>query len=167
MGSQTPFYAFPYPIGTDRVMDGDNAIQALAEKVESVLGKGTSPAARTWAAQRAINGSFGSGVWTGLISMTLTGCPVGAVVLVVSVLQISHSVVGGLMFSRLTSPGATLAPAAQPYVNSGAVNTWQHNVVLAVATVTTAAPTITQEAQTNTGTATVDVGGHMVAVRIV
>jgi hypothetical protein len=37
MGSQTPKYALPYPLGTDRVMDGDNAIQALAERVEAVL----------------------------------------------------------------------------------------------------------------------------------
>jgi len=38
MGSQTPKFAFPYPVGTDRVMDGDNAMQALAEKVESLFG---------------------------------------------------------------------------------------------------------------------------------
>lgn len=36
MGSTTPVFAFPYPVGTDRVMDGDNAIQALAEKIENV-----------------------------------------------------------------------------------------------------------------------------------
>lgn len=29
---------YPYPTGTDRVMDGDNAIQALAEKVDSAAG---------------------------------------------------------------------------------------------------------------------------------
>ena len=27
----------PYPIGTDRVMDGDNAMQAIAEKVDALL----------------------------------------------------------------------------------------------------------------------------------
>jgi hypothetical protein len=37
MGATTPKYAFPYPVGTDRVMDGDNAIQALAERVEAVM----------------------------------------------------------------------------------------------------------------------------------
>jgi microcystin-dependent protein len=37
MGSTTPVYAFPYPVGTDRVRDGDNAIEALAERVEAVL----------------------------------------------------------------------------------------------------------------------------------
>jgi hypothetical protein len=29
---------YPYPIGTDRVVDGDNAIQALATAVDTILG---------------------------------------------------------------------------------------------------------------------------------
>jgi hypothetical protein len=33
----TDKYAFPYPTGTDRVMDGDNAIAALANAVEDLL----------------------------------------------------------------------------------------------------------------------------------
>lgn len=37
MPSQTPAYKFPYPVGTDRVTDGDNAIQALAERNEAIL----------------------------------------------------------------------------------------------------------------------------------
>jgi hypothetical protein len=37
MGSTTPIYAFPYPVGTDRVMDGDNAIEALARAVEGTI----------------------------------------------------------------------------------------------------------------------------------
>ncbi len=37
MGSQTPTLAIPYPVGTDRVMDGDNAMQAMAESVESLM----------------------------------------------------------------------------------------------------------------------------------
>lgn len=36
MPSATPTYAIPYPVGTDRVMDGDNAMQAIAERVELV-----------------------------------------------------------------------------------------------------------------------------------
>ena len=44
MGSFTTLFAFPYPVGTDRVMDGDNAIQALAQKVEDQLaGAGVAP----------------------------------------------------------------------------------------------------------------------------
>jgi hypothetical protein len=34
MGGMTA-HGFPFPTGSDRVMDGDNAIQALAEKVDS------------------------------------------------------------------------------------------------------------------------------------
>jgi hypothetical protein len=36
MPSSTPKYQLPYPLGTDRVADGDNAIQALAERVEAI-----------------------------------------------------------------------------------------------------------------------------------
>src|SRR5262245_10664278 len=38
MGSQTATFKIPYPLGTDRVMDGDNAMQAIAEKVDALLG---------------------------------------------------------------------------------------------------------------------------------
>lgn len=34
MGGVTPVLGLPYPTGTDRVADGDNAIQALADKIE-------------------------------------------------------------------------------------------------------------------------------------
>lgn len=37
MSGATATFAFPYPTGTDRVMDGDNAIQALAEAIEAKL----------------------------------------------------------------------------------------------------------------------------------
>jgi hypothetical protein len=33
----TPRYGFPYPDGTERVMDGDNAIGALAQAIEDLL----------------------------------------------------------------------------------------------------------------------------------
>ena len=36
MGDTTT-HGFPYPVGTDRVMDGDNAIQALAEYTDDFL----------------------------------------------------------------------------------------------------------------------------------
>lgn len=37
MGSTTS-KGYPYPVGTDRVMDGDDAIKSLAEKVDAALG---------------------------------------------------------------------------------------------------------------------------------
>lgn len=33
----TPKLNIPYPVGTDRVMDGDNAMQAIAERVETLF----------------------------------------------------------------------------------------------------------------------------------
>lgn len=35
MSGSTPHLQIPYPTGTDRVADGDNAIQALAERIEA------------------------------------------------------------------------------------------------------------------------------------
>lgn len=37
MPSATPALALPYPLGTDRVSDGDDAIKALAERTEAIL----------------------------------------------------------------------------------------------------------------------------------
>lgn len=37
MPASTPVYGFPYPLGTDRVMDGDNAIGALALAIEALI----------------------------------------------------------------------------------------------------------------------------------
>jgi hypothetical protein len=36
MGSQTT-HGFPYPVGTDRVMDGDDAIKALAQQIDTTI----------------------------------------------------------------------------------------------------------------------------------
>lgn len=38
MASTTPKLGLPYPVGTDRLMDGDNAIQSLAETLETRFG---------------------------------------------------------------------------------------------------------------------------------
>lgn len=37
MAGTTPKYGFPYPTGTDRVADGDNAMQSLAVAIENKL----------------------------------------------------------------------------------------------------------------------------------
>lgn len=63
MGSTTPSLAIPYPVGTDRVMDGDNAMQSLAERVDLLLGGtggatgGTAPvnAPGQWQAATPVN----------------------------------------------------------------------------------------------------------------
>ena len=41
MGSVTA-KGYPYPVGTDRVSDGDNAIQALATAADTIAGAGAS-----------------------------------------------------------------------------------------------------------------------------
>lgn len=43
MPANTPIFGFPYPVGTDRVADGDDAIKALAERVEGILGGTVGP----------------------------------------------------------------------------------------------------------------------------
>lgn len=40
MGGTTPVLALPYPTGSDRVADGDNAMQALAERIEARMPRG-------------------------------------------------------------------------------------------------------------------------------
>lgn len=37
MAGVTPTYGWPYPTGTDKVVDGDNAIEALARAIETRL----------------------------------------------------------------------------------------------------------------------------------
>lgn len=37
MSATTPTWLIPYPTGTDRVADGDNAMQALAERVDTLF----------------------------------------------------------------------------------------------------------------------------------
>lgn len=38
MGGTTPIQGYPFPTGTDRVRDGDNAIEALARAVDTNMG---------------------------------------------------------------------------------------------------------------------------------
>lgn len=45
---------YPYPLGTDRVMDGDNVVQALATAVDGWLGK-------AWTATTIVNVATGGG----------------------------------------------------------------------------------------------------------
>jgi hypothetical protein len=83
MGAQTPTFAIPYPVGTDRVMDGDNAMQALAERVDLMPKQVTDPvnfhgtSAGLGAAAAIITASF-TGVVAGLYAIVYTGtftCP--------------------------------------------------------------------------------------------
>lgn len=44
MTAQTPILAIPYPQNTDRVADGNEAMQAMAERLEAILAGGWQPA---------------------------------------------------------------------------------------------------------------------------
>lgn len=74
---------FPYPVGTDRVMDGDDAIRALATAVDTAVGviaagvvSVTTPA--SGAGQAAV--TFPVGRFTALPFMALTLVGTGATV---------------------------------------------------------------------------------------
>jgi len=41
--AETPIYALPYPLGTDLIIDGDDAIRALAERIEAILDAASIP----------------------------------------------------------------------------------------------------------------------------
>ena len=167
MGSTTPKYAFPYPIGTDRVMDGDNAIQALAERVEAVLA-GTGSGGNAWSVRQGAGGVFGANAWTPILSIALTSCPIGAVVAVLASAGLSTTTATAVAQARLTSAGATIAPAgAAPKTNQSGANLWSNIAVFGLATVTAAAPTINLEGFVNTGTANVDLESHMIAIRVI
>lgn len=43
MGGTTPIQSYPYPTGTDRVRDGDNAIEALARALDTDMGNALGP----------------------------------------------------------------------------------------------------------------------------
>jgi hypothetical protein len=73
MPANTPVYGFPYPTGTDRVMDGDNAIGALALAVEVEL---TARMARVLGYGQAI---ANQGPFTAAVA--LTGLSVGPITL--------------------------------------------------------------------------------------
>lgn len=50
--------SMPYPVGTDKVVDGDDAIKALAERVDVRLGKWTSYAPADGGFNGAKSGSY-------------------------------------------------------------------------------------------------------------
>jgi len=171
MGSQTPFYAFPYPLGTDRVADGDNAIQSLAEKIEQVLGKGTGAATRAWGTPYPADNDFtANAAYVGLISGTLTACPVGAVVLTIWVAKFNTpAVANALVKSRITSAGITwLIVSGEPITSTpSATRVWGTHTGVAIGTVSIAAPTVTVEGlATGGGNCTIGAGSALQTVRI-
>lgn len=56
MAGTTPRTGLPYPTGTDRVADGDNAMQALAERIEARYPRGSLGFVHITASQGPIGG---------------------------------------------------------------------------------------------------------------
>lgn len=111
MPSTTPKFAFPYPVGTDRVTDGDNAIQALAERVETILGT-TRVSVVT---KGPVSAGFKSTVWFPLAQNagTLTLSAAG-LVLVKGATDISAMGGSGFVQQRLNTDDATVATWYDP-----------------------------------------------------
>ena len=157
MGGTTSFYKFPYPSGTDRLMDGDNAMQSLAETVESVLkGSGTgNQGPRVWTAQRAGTTPVSPDTWVGFIVLPLTGMPVGAVFVVGAQASMNSPLNGSFLQVRVVASagGATFAPAGMYGVGQTAAAGGYHVMpsVVIVGTATAAAPSIQLEVFGNGG----------------
>jgi hypothetical protein len=166
----TPFYAFPYPLGTDLIADGDDVIHSLATAVENAM-KGTAGAPRAWAAVLGgAGGSIGQAVWTAVAGVTCTGCPVGAVLLAAGSVSMNTATPAGQLQARLASAGATILPSpatAAPLANQPSASYWSNIGVLGIATTTAPNPTVNIEGWINSGGASIHAGTHIVVARIV
>ena len=162
----TPKYAFPYPEGTDRVTDGDNAMGTLAQAVED-----TMKTARYWATLKTGNGTgnspWAAGQWYPVCTLVCTGAPVGAVLLALGNVEMVNSTVASNMMARWTNTGVTSAVGAQQNAVSESLNGYiVHTPLEGIFTVTTANPTINLDAQASGG-ATASGMSSLFVVRIV
>lgn len=91
----------PYPVGTDFVADGDNAIRALADKLDAVL-----MYAGTLRANQTSAGGVGSGVWSKLVygATTDTG---GLQPWTVNASGLTINKTGVYMFTAVATMGAS------------------------------------------------------------
>jgi hypothetical protein len=159
----TPKYAIPYPVSTDKVIDGENAMQAIAERVEAILSGAAG--ARYWTNTRA-TGSFSAGTWTGLLAPPLTGLPVGGVAGVSAVLTLYSNTATMGQLRVANGSGYTVVPAVpnpQGNILAGGLTAI---ALCCVVTATAADPTIIVEGHVAAGTPQVVTGSHLIAWRI-
>lgn len=158
MPSETPKYALPYPVGTDRVMDGDNAMQALAERVEAVLGTG-----RVWTAKQGNPVPVPVNAWTVVVEPVLTGCPIGSLVVVSGVVVITNGT--GCLVSAAV--GATGGTVQQSFPRSSCpAGGYVAVPVVSLLTVTAANPTAQLSVNVSAGSPYIDSETHLTAWRI-
>lgn len=122
----TPILALPYPIGTDRVADGDNAMQALAERIELVLPRGRLAYAETTLAQSGIPAAATD--LTGLaFPLTLT---TKRFVLLACALIAGPNVAGNWVSLQLHKDGAAVQAVNWPMPVAGAATYMAVSVML-------------------------------------
>jgi len=170
MSGATSFYALPYPTDTDLVSQGDEAIQALAERVETIL-KGSGAAPRVWSISRPTGGgtNFSPGAWVGSITLTLTGCPVGALVALFASQSVSTDTAGATVKAKLWSENSTMtvAPDTTSMIINGGAGLWMNLVTFGIGTVTTASPAVSAGCFVNSGLGHFSDNNHVTAVRVV
>jgi hypothetical protein len=126
MGSNTT-NGLPYPVGTDRIMDGDNAMQALAEAVDAKTLASTGAitlAAAGFSAAAGFTGMAGAVVKRGgFVGMSLTA--------LVSTNALTAGDMGNVVCLNLPAAYQPLVPAP---VTSGASGPglWGHVINLTV-----------------------------------
>lgn len=131
----------PYPVGTDRVMDGDNAIQALAEAIDlKTLFSGDSgtltPAAAGFTTAAGASGLTGSVrkrngiVAVDLIFTAVSGWAAGDVANTNLILIPA----GWQPLIRTNIPGAANGPGAFFYASGGAISVGSSSGAVAAGT---------------------------------
>lgn len=109
MAGSTTKLALPYPTGTDRVMDGDNAMQALAERIEARMPWGCV-AYSQWVADQ---GPIGGG--NTLASITVpANVGAGRRIRLSCSLMFSHSIANGWVILEWYDGATRLAQGCYP-----------------------------------------------------
>jgi hypothetical protein len=167
MAGTTPTYGLPYPTGTDRVADGDNAIQALGVAVEDTL-----KLMKGWGTRFGSASSFpADSTYRPLVSIPLTGLPVGGVVLAIGTFVGAHPSAGAFLQTSFQNPpglshaGGFASPGiakAQP-----AANAYTTITICDIFVATAANPNLIFYGFSNAGgSVTVDAETQAVAVRL-
>jgi hypothetical protein len=163
MAGTTPKYGFPYPTGTDRVADGDNAIQALALKIEQTVG-----ATNGWSMQRGSTDGFaGDSTWKALHSLPCTGCGVARLVLVLAFTNLSNFTSGVYVQTQITSPDVSaVGPGSMISKDQSAGAFWFSQAVGYLCITNAANPVFTVMGLSNGGAPSVEAQSSIIAFRI-
>ena len=140
----TPLLGLPYPDGAERVMDGDNAIGALALAIDAILGRQENPPAAiasgvstaTAAGARVnLNGAANPASAATVINSGLTiGAGKGGVyVVIASGVSAAGAVGSDARVTLRQGAGATVRAGSGPGVIPGASVRWECSAVLLLA----------------------------------